>query len=82
MSAERNVCLVTSMPFSRICVKALFNAPVSTHSDMVPPLADCLPIQMQIMNRMARSIQILFRNNKITFYISKQQEQYCYVVIT
>ena len=56
MSAERNVCLVTSMPFSRICVKALFNAPVSTHCDMVPQLADCLPIQMQTMNRMARLI--------------------------
>ena len=29
-----------------------------------------------------KSNQILFRNNKITFYLIKQQEQYCYVVVT
>ena len=29
-----------------------------------------------------KSNQILFRNNKITFYISKQKEKYCYMVVT
>ena len=35
-------------------IRKLFNLPVCTHCNMVPLLADCLPIQIQIMNRMMR----------------------------
>ena len=38
-------------------------------------------IKLFVANQI-KSNQILFRNNKITFYIIKQQEQYCYVVVT
>ena len=37
---------------------------------------------IRVCNSVIKSNPILFRNNKITFYISKQQEQYCYVVVT
>lgn len=38
-------------------IRKLFNLPVCTHCNMVPLLADCLPIQIQIMNRMVRFMQ-------------------------
>ena len=31
-------------------IRKLFNLPVCTHCNMVPLLADCLPIEIQIMN--------------------------------
>ena len=35
-------------------IRKLFNLPVYTHCNMVPLLADCLPIHIQIMNQMVR----------------------------
>ena len=42
----------------------LFNLPVCTHCNMVSLLADCLPIQIQIMKRMVRFMQSCLKCNK------------------
>ena len=44
-------------------IRKLFNLPVCTHCNMVPLLADCLPIRIPIMNRMVRFMQSCLKCN-------------------
>ena len=44
-------------------IRKLFNLPVCTHCNMVPLLANCLPIQIQIMIRLVRFMQSCLKCN-------------------